>query len=110
MPPKGPYTYDPYKYPDGVESQNGDYGGSFDYYSLARACSLNGDHSGAIKFYKEVLRQYGSVTNFEVLSCIADEYEAMGDFVSAEDYWMRCTSAENYDSYKYIAMKGDFLF
>ena len=100
------------------EEENDDYDDESDNYisraeyfiRQAKTCSIKGDHKTAIKFYKEVLSQCGSVTNFNVLSFIADEYEAMGDYISAEEYWNRCTAVENYDSYKYIARKGDFLY
>ena len=80
------------------------------FYRQAKTSSINGDHSTAIKFYKEALRMSGSFENCEILSPIADEYEAMGDYASAEDYWNRCCAVKRHDSYMYISGKGDFLY
>lgn len=111
VPPEMPYDYDPYRYPNGFEHENDHYVSPLtSYYEQARACSIKGDHVSAIGFYKEILRKSGSPTDCEVLSAIADEYEAMGHYTSAEDYWVRCCSVKRYDSYKYIARKGDFLY
>lgn len=75
----------------------------------AEKCSQIGEHSAAIKFYTEALRLSESDSNCKVLSAIADEYEAMGDYALAEEYWRRCTAVKRYDSYAYIAGKGDFF-
>ena len=109
VPPQGPYTYDPYMYPDGVEDQNND-NSYTNNYDKAKKCSAKGDHSTAIEYYKEVLRLSGPGTNCEVMSFIAEEYEAMGDYTSAEEYWQRCSAVKRHDSYRYIAGKGDFLY
>ncbi len=87
-----------------------DIGRSEYFFRQAKTCSIKGDHKTAIKFYKEVLRLSGPVANCEVMSAIADEYETIGDYASAEEYWMRCSEVERHDSYKYIAGKGDFLY
>ena len=108
VPPQASSDYDPYRYPNGPEDENSvPY---TDYYRQARECSIKGDHASAIKFYKESLRQSGPNLDCEVMSFIADEYEAMGDYASAEEYWRRCSAVERYDSYRYIAGKGDFLY
>ena len=85
------------------------------FYRQGRSCSLNGDHSAAIRCYKDALgATYESREKCDMLSAIADEYEAIGDYSSAEEYWMRCCEVERYgrigDVYKYIADKGGFLY
>ena len=77
-------------------------------YSDARSASINGDHLSAINFYNDILIQFGY--NCDVLAYIADEYESMGDYASAEEYWNKCCSFEKHDIYKFIARKGDFLY
>lgn len=77
-------------------------------YSDARSASLKGDHLSAINFYNEILIQFGY--SCDVLGYIADEYESMGDYASAEEYWNKCCSFEKHDIYKFIARKGDFLY
>ena len=108
VPPKAYRDYNPYMYPNGPEDENN--AQYTDYYELAKECSIKGDHASAIKFYKERLRQSGHNPDCEVMSAIADEYETIGDYASAEEYWMRCSEVERHDSYKYIAGKGDFLY
>lgn len=107
MPPKGPYTYDPNVYPNGIENE---YESSVSYYERlckkARQSSKNGDHISAIGFYKEAM---GNDLDCGILSAIAEEYEAIGDYVRAEDYWNRCCAVKRRDSYRYIAGKGDFF-
>ena len=66
-------------------------------YSDARSASLKGDHLSAINFYNEILIQFGY--NCDVLAYIADEYESMGDYASAEEYWNKCCSFEKHDIY-----------
>jgi len=77
-------------------------------YSDARSASSKGDHLAAIIVYNDILIQFGY--NCDVLAYIADEYESMGDYASAERYWNKCCAADRHDSYKYIALKGDFLY
>ena len=97
-------------YEDITESDNqiSDY----EYYCRkARTCSINGDHSAAIKFYNEVLRL--SVSNSEkcdTLCDIAHEYEEIGDYDSAERCWNESCEVASYGTvYIYLAGKGDFL-
>lgn len=80
------------------------------FYRQAKTCSIKGDHASAIGFYKELSRLSGPVANCWVLSAIADEYETMGDYASAEDYWIRCSAVKRFDSYMYIAGKADFFY
>lgn len=83
----------------------------YEYFiTQAKTCSIKGDHKTAIKFYEEVIRLSGSYTNCPILSAIADEYESMGDYCLAEEYWNRCCAARKYDVYIYVAQKGDFLY
>ena len=84
------------------------------FYRQARTCSIKGNHSAAIGFYNEALKDaYGIGEKCEMLSSIAEEYEKIGDYDSAETYWQRCCRADVYgrylNGYKYLAGKGDFL-
>ena len=96
-------------YEDITESDNqiSDY----EYYCRkARTCSINGDHSAAIKFYYEVLRL--SVSNSEkcdTLCDIAHEYEEIGDYDSAERCWNESCEVASYGTvYIYLAEKVIF--
>ena len=85
------------------------------FYGRAKSCSINGNHEDAIGFYKEALRlAWHDKRKCEMLSAIAKEYEEIGDYISAEDYWMRCCDVESYgmiaSEYTYTAGKGDFLY
>ena len=92
------------------------YGDSYkSFYRRAKSCSINGNHEAAIGFYKEALRlAWHDKRKCEMLSAIAREYEEIGDYASAEDYWMRCCDVESYgmiaSEYTYTAGKGDFLY
>ena len=87
-----------------------------EYFSRqARSCSIRQDYSTAIEFYKEALKNsFQNREKCEMLSAIADEYEAIGDYDSAEFYWNRCCEVDLYDRYDtvyiYLAKKGDFLY
>ena len=109
VPPARPYNYDPYENPDGLKYEDNHVSASENFRRQAKASSVKGDHASAIGFYKEALRSK-IYTDCEVLSYIAEEYEAMGDYASSEEYWMRCCAVKRDDSYKYISMKGDFLY
>ena len=110
VPPARPYNYDPYTNPDGLKYKNSGHADRHtDYRRQAKEYSIKGDHASAIGFYKEALRSK-IYTDREVVSYIAEEYEAMGDYASSEEYWNRCCAVERQDSYKYISMKGDFLY
>ena len=82
------------------------------FYRKAKECSIKKDHSTAIEFYNEVLRL--SVANSEkceALTEIALEYEAIGDYDSAETYWNRtCEAAGHSNVHMYLTEKGDLLF
>jgi len=109
VPPKRSYNYDPYRYPNGFEGEEDPFLSRMkELYSDARSASLKGDHLAAIIVYNDILKQFGY--SCDVLGFIADEYESMGDYASAEEYWNKCCSAEKYDIYKFIARKGDFLY
>lgn len=109
VPPKRSYNYDPYRYPNGFEGEEDPFLSRMkELYSDARSASSKGDHLTAIKCYKDILKQFGY--NCDVLAYIADEYESMGDYASAEEYWNKCCSFEKRDIYKFIARKGDFLY
>lgn len=79
------------------------------------ACSKKGDHLNAIKYYKKSLKAtQGGENQASRLSCLAREYEAIGDYVSAEVCWERCLDTARHvmynDLYLYIAKKADFLY
>ena len=81
-------------------------------YRKAKECSIRKDHSTAIEFYKEVLSL--SVANREKCEAsteIALEYEAIGDYDSAESYWNKACAAAGYSTvHMYLTEKGDFLY
>ena len=69
----------------------------------------------AIKYYKKSLKAtQGGENQASRLSCLAREYEAIGDYVSAEVCWERCFDTARHvmynDLYLYIAKKADFLY
>ena len=82
------------------------------FYRTAKECSIKKDHSTAIEFYNEVLKL--SVANSEkcgTLSEIALEYEAIGDYDSAEAYWNRsCAAAGHSTVHMYLTEKGDLFY
>lgn len=85
------------------------------FYRQGKACSIKGDSATAIKFYNESLKETSQIREIcDMLSIIADEYEAMGDYDCAENYWNRCCAVEGYGRnlslYRDIAGKGDFLY
>jgi len=84
------------------------------YYRKAKKCSKKGEHSEAIGFYKKSFEKtWYPGEKCKALAAIADEYETMGDYALAEEYWDRCLAVENLrpeSIYKYIARKGDFLY
>ena len=119
VPPQRPYDYDPYTNPDGMDPPSSFKTTPWDsdndlydrYCGKAKSYSIGGNHSAAIEIYKKVVDFLVPGTEYEILAAIADEYEAMGDYVLAEDYWMRCCAIAQQDSiYEYIARKGDFLY
>ena len=82
------------------------------FYRKAKECSIRKDHSTAIEFYNEALRlSVGNSKKCEALSEIALEYEAIGDYDSAEAYWNRtCEAAGNSTVHMYLTEKGDLLY
>ena len=82
-------------------------------YRQAKTCSAKGDHKAAIGFYNNALKaSWKNMAKCEMLSAIAGEYEAMGDYSSAEKYWNKCYAVEQNGGmsfYLSIAKKGDFL-
>ena len=82
------------------------------FYRQGRTCSINGDHSTAIKFYEEALKHsYSNWEKCEMLCIIADEYETVGDYASAESYLNRACEAAQYGTdYIYLSRKGEFLY
>lgn len=85
------------------------------FYRKGKSSSIKGDHASAIGFYEEALRStWQNREKCEMLSDIAEEYEKMGDYTSAEDYWNRACGVDAYESVSYVYMpiskKGDFLY
>ena len=85
------------------------------FYRKAKDCSIRGDHLSAIRFYEDAFNSAkmieGDKSRF--LCYIAEEYEAMGDYTQAENYWNRsCDVAGPPPSIvcDNIVKKGDFLF
>jgi tetratricopeptide (TPR) repeat protein len=82
------------------------------YCRQARTCSIKGDHSTAIKFYKEALKH--TTKKWDVFFAIAGEYEEIGDYASAEFYWNKCRETEDvggsYGALASIAERADFLY
>ena len=83
-------------------------------YRQAKTCSAKGDHKAAIGFYNNAFKaSWKNMAKCEMLSAIAGEYEAMGDYSSAEKYWNKCYAVEQNGGmsfYLSIAKKGDFLY
>ena len=105
-----PLTYDE---PDEDEDKKVRKLSDYEYYCRqARTCSIKEDHSTAIKFYKEALKS--APRKWDVFFAIAGEYEAMGDYASAETYWNKCHETEDgggtIDGPRRIAERADFLY
>ena len=108
-----PLTYD---VPDEDEDKDVRKLSDYEYYCRqARTCSIKEDHSTAIKFYNEALKHtimgHGK---WDVFYAIAREYEAMGDYASAETYWNKCHETEDtggsIDGPRRIVERADFLY
>ena len=88
----------------------------YNYYCRqAKTSSIKEEHQTAIKFYNEALRcTWVNPQKCHALSSIAEEYEAIGDYDSAEKYWNKCRAVEESwgpsSNPKYIAGRGDFLY
>ena len=84
------------------------------FYRQAKTSSINGDHSAAIEFYNEALKStFLGSGNWDTLSAIAGEYEAMGVYDSARRYWNKCREIESSSpnfAPDQIAKRGDFLY
>lgn len=85
------------------------------FYREGKTCSIKGDHLTAIKFYNERLKySYSNYEKWDVFCDIAGEYEAMGDYASAESYWNKCHETEDaggtIDGPRRIAERGDFFY
>lgn len=115
VPPKKSYNYDPYTELDEFGHEKKHESSYEKYCKKARIYSLNGDHVKAIGFYEDALKSTDKIKEkFDVLSAIADEYEANGDYDCAEKSWQRCCEFEEKNlglsAYRGIAGKGDFLY
>ena len=115
VPPKRSYNYNPYTELDDFGREKKHESSYEKYCKKARIYSLNGDHVKAIGFYKDALKSTSKIKEkFDVLSAIADEYEAKGDYDCAEKSWQRCCEFEGKNwgrsAYRGIAGKGDFLY
>ena len=88
----------------------------YEYYCRqAKTCSIKEDHSTAIKFYNEALKcTWINIQKWNVLIAIAGEYEAIGDYNSAEECWNKCHEIEQScgpnSAPGHIAKRGDFLY
>ena len=82
------------------------------FYRQGRTSSITGDHSTAIKFYEEALKNsHSNREKCEMLTTIAEEYETAGNYASAESYLnMACDTAQYGTDYVYLTKKGDFLY
>ncbi len=115
VPPDKGYPYEPPMNPDMLRHKNRN---SFDPYDEccqnAKACSIKEDHSAAIELYKQAWAMASQDRpKCNALSLIAGEYESLGDYDSAEEYWNRCLAVERaspINAPEYIAGKGDFLY
>lgn len=88
----------------------------FSYLNIqASECSKRGDHISAIEFYREAFNATRrNEEKCQMLSAIAGEYETMGYYASAEEYWTKCCVTDNHMGIGpvkvYVADKGDFLY
>ena len=70
-----------------------------------KTCSIKGDHKTAIKFYKEAMNCSGGK---EILTYIADEYVAMGNYSAGLRCWNEYCPDDHIDMTR-LYNKGKFL-